>query len=273
MKDSPRPRVWRGPCLDWLQHTWCDSVSPPWGGEVQSAHGVTIAAVTGYAAASIPWSVVQALAEGSAHVTRIDLCVDVEGYNLPRETEEVLRERGEREVVSGDGYTRYKGAGESELQWRAYLYFEPEKKRPWLWLQEAADAGVDIKKSWRIEVQARGRLARQVARLPSIGAAWAALTTRWPLWPRVEVGDEPATRLVSHRAAEVASAKELADRCRAYVKSQARRAARKVGLSPEETRHMLLRVAVEALADLTGFRGDGIEPEDFPLPNLEETEE
>lgn len=261
-------RVWRGPCLDWLQHTWADETSPPWGGEVSTFRGTRIAAITGYAAASVPWSVVQSLAEGNAHVTRMDLCVDVEGYNLPHETYEKLRERGERELAGVDGRTRYKGSKDSELQWRAYLYYEPEKHRPWLWMQEAELAGVDVRKSWRIEVQTRGRIARQLAAMPSAAHAWTAITSRWPDWPRVHVDAVGSGRVVSHKAAEVTAAKVLADRCRAYIKSQARRCARKVGLTPDETRDLLLRVAVEALADLTGFHGDGIAAEDMLGPVL-----
>lgn len=173
---------------------------------------------------------------------------------------------------SADGYTRYKGAKDSELQWRCYLYTLQgiEKKRPWLWREEARRAGVDELRSWRVEVQARGRLARALAAAPTIADAWAMLRPRWPEWPHVGPADTTG-RLPPTKQAEVSAASELAERARRYITSQARRCARRVGLSPDETRDMLRRVSMEALAQLAGCGVDGVVESDHGEDDDEES--
>lgn len=261
-------RVWRGPCLDWLQHKWPDDFSPPWGGEVMMVKGHRVARITGYAAAAVPWTIVHGLGDGACRVTRLDLCCDLEGdLALPTcdaavgsaERETWLRERGEREYAGSKGYTRYRGSAESELQWRAYRYNVAAlaDARPWLWHEEARLAGVDLAKVWRVEVQARGRLARALAAAPSITDAWAMLAPRWPDWPRVGPAETPWS-IPPVRPAELRSAAELAARARKYIASQARRCAKKVGLAPDAARGLLQRVAMEALAELAGCGPDGV---------------
>lgn len=254
--------AWRGPVLDYLQHRWPDEEPPPWAERTLEVYERRVAVTSGYLASTVPWDTVRGLT-GPHRLTRLDVCVDVV---LPGHQ---LGARQEHECIntSDTGETKYWGSPGSEVQWKIYRYRDYTLQRPFLWLQQAADAQVALEHTWRIELRARGRRARALAEASTLAEAWAWAQSFLPAgWPATVAAESPPVQI---DAAVELAAEQLAARLHKYVESQARRHGARVGLTAASARVLLADLARRALRHLAGeperWTGDkGVESKSEP---------